>query len=280
MRSALRPKTMNSFLRWAGSKRLILPKLAKYCPSTIKRYVEPFAGSARLFFALEPQRAVLGDLNEELIRTMRAVRRDVDLVLAAVRRLPLGKEAYYEIRRIDPRPLSDAEVAGRFIYLNRYCFNGLFRTNMQGRFNVPYAAPKQGRLLPIAENAIVEAAQLLRRAMLVHGDFETTLAQVRDGDFVYLDPPYAVERRRVFSEYLPGSFSGEDLARLSKCLEGLEERGAYFVISYADSKEARDLLRRWAPKRVHTPRHIAGFAAGRRGAYELIATNVPKEDRA
>ena len=94
---------MNSFLRWAGSKRLILPKLAKYCPATINRYIEPFAGSARLFFALGPQQAVLGDLNEELIRTMRAVRRDVDLVLAAIRRLPLGKEAYYAIRRIDPR---------------------------------------------------------------------------------------------------------------------------------------------------------------------------------
>lgn len=271
---------MNSFLRWAGSKRLILPKLAKYCPLNINRYVEPFAGSARLFFALEPQQAVLGDLNEELIRTMRAVRRDVDLVLAALRRLPLGKEAYYEIRRINPRPLSDAEVAGRFIYLNRYCFNGIFRTNMQGYFNVPYGAPKRGKVNPIAEQPIVDAARLLRRALLVHGDFETTLAHVQAGDFVYLDPPYAVERRRVFTEYLPSSFSGSDLARLSKCLEDLEERGAHFVISYADSKEARDLLRRWSPRRVHTPRNIAGFAAKRRGAYELIATNVPREVRA
>jgi DNA adenine methylase len=265
---------LKSFIRWAGSKRLILKKLTPYCPKTFSRYIEPFAGSACLFFDLEPNQAILGDLNSELIRTFRAIRRDVDLVLQCLRNLPTGKEAYYRIRSISPTPLPDAQIAARFIYLNRYCFNGLYRTNLNGFFNVPYGPPKS--LAPISEHGIRQAAQLLQNATLLHADFAKTISQAKPGDFVYLDPPYAIENRRMFSEYLPGSFNRDDLTRLELTLETLDRRGINFLISYADSPEARKLLRKWSPRRIWAQRNISGFAAHRRGVFELIATNVPK----
>lgn len=260
-----------SFLRWAGSKRLLLSKLRKYCPAHYKRYIEPFAGSACLFFDLQPQSAILGDLNQELICTLRAVQNDVQLVFECIRRLPRGEAAYYRTRELDTSSLSDAQIAARFIYLNRYCFNGLYRTNRAGKFNVPYGPPKSG--LPVNEDAIRNAARVLQHAMLVAGDFEETLAYAARGDFVYIDPPYVMETRRVFSEYLPNTFAKDDLIRLGASLDSLDKRGATFLVSYADSPEARKLLDKWRPKRIWTRRNIAGFSGSRKGTYELIATN-------
>jgi DNA adenine methylase len=137
---------VRSFLRWAGSKRLTLNVLKASCPNRIEgRYIEPFAGSACLFFDLQPNEAILGDLNRELICAMREIRRDVYRVLECVRRLPRGKTGYYRVRSLSTYQLCEAEIAARFIYLNRYCFNGLYRTNLKGNFNVPYGPPKAGK---------------------------------------------------------------------------------------------------------------------------------------
>jgi DNA adenine methylase len=236
------------------------------------RYVEPFAGSASLFFDLRPDRAILGDLNWELMAALRAVRRDVSLVLQCLRRLPVGESSYYRIRRLDPAELAAAELAARFLYLNHFCFNGLYRTNLCGQFNVPYGPPKNGGRLN--ESAIVDAADALQATELLHADFEETLDRVQEGDFVFLDPPYAVSRRRVFREYLPGSFNNVDLPRLGRTLEALDSKGAAFVITYADSVESRRLLARWRRSRLWVRRNIAGFAADRRSYYELLATNI------
>jgi DNA adenine methylase len=263
---------MDSFLRWAGSKRQLLGKMSASFPQGSFRYIEPFAGSACLFFHLEPAEAILGDLNSDLIRTLRAVQRDVSLVLECLRRLRKGEASYYSLRRVNPGTLSDAEAAARFIFLNHYCFNGIFRTNLAGQFNVPYGPPKNGS--PINEERIVRAARGLQTAVLYNGDFSETIAHARRGDFVYLDPPYAVESRRVFSDYIPGTFSKVDLHRLGEALEALDSKGAQFLISYGDSPEARHLLKPWRPRRIWTRRNVAGFVGDRRGAYELLATNL------
>lgn len=264
---------MKPFLRWAGSKRQILNRLLGFWPGGSVRYIEPFCGSACLFFSVEPCEAILGDLNWELVRTLRAVRDNVDAVIDHVRRLPLGEASYYKIREQDPRELSDTRAAARFIYLNRYCFNGLYRTNLKGRFNVPYG--RQKTLTPIGATAIRKASHLLTRARLIHGDFAATLAHAQPGDFVFIDPPYAVDQRRVFSEYVPGSFSATDLARLKKALHHLEENGARFLVTYADSREGRELLGPWKPRRVASRRNIAGFSGDRRKSYELLAASQP-----
>lgn len=264
---------MRSFIRWAGSKRLLLPTLRRYRPRSFGRYIEPFAGSASLFFDLEPQQAILGDLNEELICTYRQVKRDVYLVLQCLRRLPRGERAYYYIRALHPHRLSDSEVAARFLYLNHYCFNGLYRTNLQGQFNVPYGPPRNNS--SIDEKLVVKASQALQNSLLVTGDFGETLAYAEPKDFVYLDPPYLVGHRRIFSEYHPKSFTSHDLGRLSMILTDIHGRGIFFLATYADSPEARRILAPWKPVRVRTRRNIAGFSASRRFSYELLATNFP-----
>lgn len=265
---------MQSFLRWAGSKRLILPHLRQLVPESFNRYVEPFVGSACLFFDLEPTAAILSDLNAELIATYNAVKLDVDLVLECFRRLPAGEKNYYRIRALDPAQLAPAEAAARFLYLNRYCFNGLYRTNREGFFNVPYGPPVKP--LSVFEARVRAGAALLKRAATnFSADFAAALKMVRKGDFVYLDPPYVVDDRRVFAEYLPGSFSRLDLDRLSACLDDLDDRGAVFLLSYAQSGEASRLARRWYSQVIRAQRNIAGFAGARRVAAEVVCSNRP-----
>ena len=263
---------MRAFLRWAGSKKQLITKLREYWPGGSTRYIEPFAGSACLFLDLQPNDAVLGDLNWELMCTMRVVRDDVYELLSCLRKLPRGKRAYYRIRRIDAQTLSEVEIAARFIYLNHYCFNGLYRTNRHGQFNVPYGPPKRGTC--INEVAITKASSAMQRALLLNKDFEETIDLAQPGDFVYLDPPYVVGTRKIFAEYCPGTFAREDLRRLQSTLFRLDERNVTFVITYADSREARQLLSPWKPRRVRTRRNIAGFSGNRRTTYELLATNI------
>jgi DNA adenine methylase len=263
---------MRPLIRWAGSKSPVLRRLRPFWPAGSGRYIEPFAGSAALFFDLEPPKAILGDLNEELIRALRAVQRNPSGVMAYLRGLPRGKEAYYRIRAVHPRALCSSARAARFLYLNRYCFNGLYRTNRNGAFNVPYGPPKSSR--GVNEELLTKASTLLRRASLMHCDFEEILEISEPGDFVYLDPPYAVSNRRVFAEYGPTPFSSADLARLAAALSRLEARGIAFLVTYADSSEARSLFKPWESHRIWTRRNIAGFAARRRGSYELLATNL------
>ncbi len=261
---------MKSLIRWAGSKRSQLPILTQYWSRRYSRYIEPFAGSASLFYELEPPRAVLGDLNWELILALRTLRTDVYRVIEALHRIPKGERSYYALRSRDPLSLPPSEAAARFLFLNAYCFNGLYRTNQQGRFNVPYS----GSRTHLNIERLPAAARLLERAEILHADFSITVGLAGPGDFVYLDPPYVLERRRVFADYFPGSFHRGDLERLRRCLHELHERRAYFVVTYADCSEARRTLADWPLRRIWTRRNIAGFSGCRRGSYELLATNI------
>jgi len=229
-------------------------------------------GSAALFFDLQPYSGVLGDINAQLIGTFRQVRNRPRKLSQALRSLPQGKEEYYEIRSSDPKTLAPVDAAARFIYLNRYCFNGLFRTNLQGAFNVPYAPSGTGAL-PTEEH-LCQCARLLRRAELRVGDFADTVADCHEGDFVYMDPPFAVKGRRIFREYSPDAFHCGDLSRLADMLIEINAKGVSFVVSYADCSEARQAFSEWRHRRVRTKRNIAGFCDSRRHAYEWIVTNV------
>lgn len=262
---------MKTFIRWAGSKKQILGKLKSHMPDNFNRYFEPFCGSGCLFFDIEPTKAILGDLNTELICTFQALQTDVQEVIKYLPKMRPGKENYYRIRSIDPKTLTKPEIAARFIYLNFYCFNGLYRTNLKGQFNVPFGRKKSNN--PIDEDQIIACSNILKTAELHTGDFETTIKSAEQGDFVYLDPPFAISTRRMFFEYGPNTFCHKDLERLSKVLKRFNEKGVKFLISYADSPEARKLLSQWHSVRVRTRRNIAGFSGSRRVAYELLASN-------
>jgi len=266
--TAIRP-----VLRWAGSKRKLIPRLSAFWNDKMySRYVEPFAGSCSLFFALAPECAMLADKNPELIEAYEVLRDRADELYREVASRSSSSDAYYRIRGLRPQRMSSLKRAARFIYLNRHCFNGIYRTNRDGHFNVPYATSRAGAL-PTLEDFRACASQL-SKAQLRNWDFGTTLRYVRANDFVYLDPPYAVTSRRVFRAYGPRDFQIGDLERLFGHLERIEKLGAKFLLSYADCKEVRFLARHWETSRVAVRRNIAGFVASRRRAYEVLVTNM------
>ena len=261
------------FLRWAGSKRQLLPVLKTFWTKKHLRYVEPFAGSACLFFSIKPRRAILGDLNSELIATYIEVKYRIAEVLKELARLgSANKEKYEWLRAIDPSTLTAPTRAARFIYLNRFCFNGIYRTNLAGQFNVPYSGVGCGNLPK--EEVFRKCSQRLRKARFINTDFEGVLKQAVKGDLVYMDPPYAVRARRVFREYDPSTFTYEDTTRLRLWMERLDRAGIDFVVSYAESDEANLLKKNFSYRTVAVRRNIAGFASHRMCTNELLISNT------
>jgi DNA adenine methylase len=260
-----------SFLRWAGSKRQLIPTLSEFWKPTHVRYVEPFAGSAALFFHLSPGKALLGDINGELIDAYRQVKTNLEQVLECLSTLHKSKTVYLKLRSQDPSKLSPASRAARFIYLNRYCFNGLYRTNLKGSFNVPYSGNRTGDIPSLQHFAA--CAKQLSRTKLICASFEKTLEQTKMGDFVYIDPPYTVKNRRIFNEYNPAVFDEASIKRLREWLLTLDETGVSFLVSYADSDEAIYLAGDFNTRYVSVKRNISGFAGNRRTDTELLIYN-------
>ncbi len=258
--------------RWAGSKRKTLACLAAFWNDTFERYVEPFVGSACLFLKLKPKVAILADLNSALMDAYETIRDKPRAVAEALYAIPRDSKTYYQVRRSYNTSTAAVERTAQFVYLNRNCFNGIFRTNLNGDFNVPFGAD-QGQYPRQCDFSTT--SDLLKKALLLRGDFGATLRRVRKGDFVYLDPPFAATGVRTFVEYGKRSFGGDDLNRLSRHLDRIEERSASFLVSYADCPRAREIAKHWNWTTVQVRRHIAGFASKRKIAAELLITNLP-----
>lgn len=261
------------FLRWAGSKRQVLHRIRAFWSPGFGRYIEPFAGSASLFFDLQPQAAILGDVNGELINTLQCVRNAPEVVHKQMEGWRRSKRRYYSLRKTEPATLPLAMRAARFIYLNRFCFNGIYRTNRAGKFNVPYARAKTGKL-PTLEY-LQRCAEVLKRAEIHQADFETLLVEKAEkNDFVYLDPPYATDHKRIFREYASQDFSTRDIPRLVALLDQIHTRGCLFVLSYAHCREALQAFSRWRVTSHYVQRNVSGFAKSRRRAKEVLVTNI------
>lgn len=257
-------------LRWAGSKKKLVPQLVQAAPGAMRRYIEPFAGSAVLFLRLQPKKAILSDINEALIDAYRIVRERPDAVWKMAQSWPTDEAFYYELRAIDPSKLSDVRRAARFVYLNRFCFNGVYRTNQQGQFNV---ARGSGHLGIPTKHMFRTFAEQLSNADLRCTDFTKTVARAGKGDFLYLDPPYAVPNTRDRGEYGPGSFKECDLDRLATDVNGASMRGANVLVSYADRPGLEDLFSGWKMKKLEVTRNVCGFAGSRRRAAEVLISN-------
>jgi DNA adenine methylase len=259
------------FLRWAGSKRQLIPILSKFWSNKYDRYVEPFVGSACLFFYLAPEKALLSDINEELIVTYKQVADDVQSVLKELQKIKKNKDNYYHFRSLKPEKLKLNKRAARFIYLNRYCFNGLYRTNSKGEFNVPYCGDSRG-MMP-SEQVFTSASYLLKKAELYANSYQTTLKKVKSGDFVYMDPPFSVRSKEIFNQYDKSKFGMSDIMQLRKWMEKLDSKRIQFVVSYAESDEANLLKEGFSFQTVSVRRSIAGFIHKRKVVNEVIIFN-------
>ena len=247
MTAALDTATSGSpapFIKWAGGKRRLLPQILKLLPplDESRRYFEPFLGGAAVFFGLGPRHSVLSDVNHELVEVFTAVRDDVDSVIDHLSGWKNEEELYYRVR--GSRPRSAASRAARFIYLNKTCFNGLFRVNLKGDFNVPFG--RHGPNLVICDELQLRAAsETLKRATLAVADFGQSARRMRTGDLAYFDPPYTTAHsNNGFIEYNARVFSWEDQRRLARVCKALVARGVRVAVSNADHPAIRCLYPR------------------------------------
>ncbi len=267
------PVPATPFVKWAGGKTSLLPELLKHVPRPVRRYHEPFVGGGALFFAVAPRRAVLSDANGELIHCWRQVRDDVHGVLDALSAHVYERSRFEAVRALDPLRLRPAERAARFIYLNKTCFNGLWRVNRAGRFNVPFGRYRNptfhdpGLLLP--------ASRALRGVQILRAPFEISLQRAAPGDFVYLDPPYdPVSETSSFTSYTRDAFTWEDQKRLAAGCAALDRRGVRFLLSNSATPRIRALYRGFEQRVVEAPRHISCKGGGRGRVEELLVFNA------
>ncbi len=265
----------DSVFRWAGSKRKLLPVLMKNIPSKYERYVEPFCGSACLFFAIKPEKALLSDINNELMQTFEQIKKTPQKIAKAVANIAVEKSIYNQIRQQQPAELEDFERAVRFTYLNRNCFNGVYRTNKRGEFNVPMGT-RTGEV-PNVER-FIRCSEALKNAKLITKDFERLIPEIQENDFVYLDPPYAKKGYKGRGEYGPGAFQYEDIERMLYFLNTIDGKGAKFLFSYSyDEELINQLPENWYWKSLSVGRHVAGFSQHRGKVQEIIVSNYPIE---
>lgn len=268
------PKTNHgpSFLRWAGSKRKALAQLSTAYTNREFQYVEPFAGSAALFFASTPSAAILGDQNGHLINAMRKVRDCPVKLYDWLSSLDRSAEAYYVFRqRFNELPSSGLESAVLFIYLNRNCFNGLWRTNQSGKFNVPYGGNKMGAIPPLSLFQI--CSKSLKMAKLRHQDFRKTVSQADGNSFIYADPPYFNAVERTFIEYGKRSFGKNDLQDLIDALLTAEDNGAHIALSYSEAIPI-PVPNHWTQTRFEVTRNVGGFSGSRKRYIEILYTSM------
>jgi DNA adenine methylase len=273
-----RAPPLSPILKWAGGKTRLLAQLRPLLPPGVElmRHVEPFVGGGALFFALRPARALLCDINPTLLGTYKAVRDDVDEVVAHLLRLSREHDAatYYRVRERynRARTLAAAERAAIFIYLNKTCFNGLHRVNRRGEFNVPAGNYARPRILDL--EALQAASEQLRRTELRCGSFELLLTAAKPGDFIYMDPPYEpVSNTARFTAYAQEGFGREDQLRLRDVFRVLDRRGCKLMLSNSDVDFVRDLYSGYAIDEVSPPRAINSDPSKRGHVPEVVVRN-------
>lgn len=233
-------------IKWAGGKRQLIDRYKEFFPTGYNAYHEPFLGGGAVFFHLIPPVSFLSDSNEELINMYLVIQNKVDQLIEDLSRHRNDSDYYYGIRSLEVGGLTDVQRASRLIYLNKTCYNGLYRVNRKGEFNVPFGKYRQPRFLDV--DLLLAANRVLQRAVLAAGDFEMVLDNARPGDFVYLDPPYyPLSRTASFTDFTDQSFSSRDHERLARVFRQLARRGCLVMLSNSDTPFVRELYSGYEP---------------------------------
>jgi DNA adenine methylase len=269
-------------LKWAGGKSQLLGPILERLPKRIETYYEPFVGGAAVFFALAKEgrfeRAVLADTNPDLVDVYLAVKNNVSGLIAALKKLHAAhsEEHYYEIRK--KKPKSQTERAARVIYLNKTGFNGLYRVNRSGQFNVPFGRYAKPNVCD--EPNLRAAAVALADATIEVADFETICQRAQPGDAVYLDPPYVpVSKTAYFTAYARSPFGMDEHQRLARAFGQLAERDVFALLSNSHTPETCELYAAWHCETIDVPRMINSRADARGPVPELLVTARPAAAR-
>jgi DNA adenine methylase len=267
--------TARPVLKWAGGKSKLVETICELLPNKVETYFEPFVGGAAVFFALARlqrcKHAVLSDRNPELVNVYQALKTDVDGVVAALRKWKYDETTFYRLRDTY-RPRTSIQQAARTIYLNKTGFNGLYRVNRSGQFNVPFGRHVNPTICD--EPNLRLAAQCLSNVTLGVDDFESICKRAKAGDAVYLDPPYLpVSETAYFTSYDRHPFGLAEHQRLAQVFSDLADRKVLAVLSNSDTPVTRALYRGWSIKLLQVPRAINSRASNRGPVGELLVVN-------
>lgn len=273
--------SLRPFLRWAGGKQKLVNRLLSFVPplDRFRTYYEPFLGGGSLFFALQPPVAALSDVNIELMNCYRRVAQHPYRVAELINKYARkdSRKFYLRIRDKEIVHISADERAARFIYLNKAAFNGIYRVNTLGRFNVPYGPSSGGPAIPSIDK-LAQAARCLRPAKLSVSDFQEAVANAKKEDFVYLDPPYPPRSETsYFTHYSAARFNWEDQERVARVFSDLSARGCLVLLSNADQKRIVKLYSQFRLVRLKAIRWL-GSNGDRFRASEIIVTNYSIKD--
>lgn len=263
-------------LKWAGGKQQMLDVLLPQVPKRYNRYIEPFFGGGALFFALTPKDAIIADSNPELINLYQVVADNVEELISILKEMKNDESFYYEVRGLDPDLLSPVERAARTIYLNKTCYNGLYRVNRKGQFNVPYGKYKNPKICD--EENLRAASNALQGVLIVQGDYKDVLREhARPGDFIFLDPPYLpVGKYSDFKRYTKEQFYEEDHIELAQEVDRLHELGCYVILTNSNHPLVHELYGKYTIS-VHKTRRNINSDASKRTGEDVMVKVEPKQ---
>lgn len=265
-------------VKWAGGKRQLLERIIERMPESYNHYFEPFVGGGAVLFGLQPEAATVNDINGELINLYQTIKEQPEgfmQQLAALDSADCDKEYYYKQRERYNEKIKagehDVELAALFVWLNKHCFNGLYRVNRHGLFNVPYNN-KNGSTRSADDDNIKAMASFLQRVKIMQGDFEASVAEAEAGDFIFFDSPYAPINATSFEDYTKEGFAEEEHRRLAELYKALDKKGCYCMLTNHDVPLIRELYADYNIEVVEVKRLINRNANARTGT-EVIITN-------
>lgn len=263
-------------MKWAGGKTQMLSDIMPKIPKKYGKYIEPFIGGGALFFALNPDKAIIADRNPELINMYQQVADNVETVISYLKKYKNTKEDFYEVRSLDWHKLKKEEAAARMIYLNKTCFNGLYRVNKKGQFNVPFGKYKAPNFCD--EEVLYAASDVLKKATIECGDYLSVLKKYAEpGDFIFLDPPYLpISEYSDFKRYTKEQFYEEDHIELAKEVKRLQELGCYVILTNSNHPLVHELYADYKIEVIQTKRYISCNGSKRKGE-DIIVNILPKQ---
>ena len=266
-------ETARPLLKWAGGKKQLLNDLLPIIPKQYNRYIEPFFGGGALFFAIQPQSSIIADSNPEIINMYRMVAANVEKVIESLTHYDNSSETFYTVRALNWMEMEPADAAARTIFLNHTCFNGLYRVNKKGQFNVPYGKYKNPKI--IDKEALYTASKLLNKATILCSDYKDILKeQAQPNDFIFLDPPYLpVSQYADFKRYTKEQFYEEDHVELANEIDRLHELGCHVILTNSNHPLVHELYGKYGIEVLQTKRHISCNGNNRIG--EDVIVNIP-----
>lgn len=275
-------KLVQPFLKWAGGKRQLLPELRKYVPTKVGTYFEPFLGGGAALFDLQPKQAIVNDINAELVNTYRVIRNNIDELINDLEKHRNEKAYFYSVRELDRtseyRYLTPVERASRLIYLNKTCYNGLFRVNSKGQFNVPFGEYKNPNIVNSGVLRAVHNYLVDCNVQVLNTDFVESVSEATKDDFIYIDPPYdPMSDTASFTGYSLDGFGKDEQIRLKETVDQLTARGCNVLLSNSSTEFIRDLYREYKMVIVEAKRAINSNAARRGKVDEVLVMNYGTE---